>query len=135
VAQGISVSAGQSAADGPDWTHWSTCSESLALFWPYETARDAAAWMAEAGDTPQFRSQRGRLGAYVSWVTTEDRPAPCRLGERCSTSFEKEVDPEGKLTVQERENAHAVCREGARRAMVAAARLVKASTAVVVRNK
>jgi hypothetical protein len=42
TARGICVSAGQSAADGPDWASWSTCSESLALFWPYKTARDAA---------------------------------------------------------------------------------------------
>jgi hypothetical protein len=42
VAQGISVSAGQSAADGPGWTRWSTCSQSLALFWLHESVRDAA---------------------------------------------------------------------------------------------
>jgi hypothetical protein len=86
-AQRNSVPAGQRAADGPGWTRWSTCSESLAVFWPDETARDAAAFrpftaasratpnlalMAE-GDTPQFRSQRGRLGAYVSWANTENR--------------------------------------------------------------
>ena len=40
AAQGISVSAGHSAADGPGRARWSICSESLALFWPYEAARD-----------------------------------------------------------------------------------------------
>jgi hypothetical protein len=33
-AQRISVSAGQVPADGPDWTRWSTCSESLAIVLP-----------------------------------------------------------------------------------------------------
>jgi hypothetical protein len=42
VVQGISVSAGQSAADRPGWTRWSTCSQSLALFWPFQSVRDAA---------------------------------------------------------------------------------------------
>lgn len=42
MAQGISVSAGQSAADGPGWTRWSTCSQSFALFWLHESVRDAA---------------------------------------------------------------------------------------------
>jgi hypothetical protein len=42
VAQGLSVSAGQSGANRPGWTRWSACSESLALFWPDESGRDAA---------------------------------------------------------------------------------------------
>lgn len=54
-------------------------------------------------DTPQFRSQRGRLGAYTSWAMTEDRAARTLPARRAMLDrFEKEVDPEGKLTTQER---------------------------------
>lgn len=31
--------------------------------------------MAKSIDSLQFRSQRGRLGAYTSWAKTEDRTA------------------------------------------------------------
>jgi hypothetical protein len=71
AARGVYVSAGQSAADGPDWTRWSTCSESLALFWPYKAARDAAVLRASPGrrnrllaiDHPGRRCWQDRLRA------------------------------------------------------------------------
>lgn len=54
-------------------------------------------------DSKQFRSQRGRLGAYVSWAKTEDRAARSAAARRTLMDrFEKEVDPERTLTVQER---------------------------------
>jgi rubrerythrin len=60
--------------------------------------------MARSEDTPQFRSMRSRLAAYESWARTEDRSARTWPGRRRAMldRFEKEVDPEGKLTVQER---------------------------------
>lgn len=45
----------------------------------------------------------GRLGAHTSWANTEDRPArtaPAR--QKFLDRFEREVDPEGRLTPQER---------------------------------
>jgi hypothetical protein len=59
--------------------------------------------MAKSVDSTQFRSQRGRLGAYASWAKTEDRAARTLPGRRAMLDkFEKEVDPEGELTIQER---------------------------------
>jgi rubrerythrin len=59
--------------------------------------------MTTSDDTPQFRSMRGRLAAYESWARTEDRSARTWPARRAMLDrFEKEVDPEGKLTVQER---------------------------------
>lgn len=59
--------------------------------------------MAKSIDSPQFRSQRGRLGAYVSWAKTEDRAARTAAARRALMDrFEKEVDPEGTLSLQER---------------------------------
>ncbi|MBB5164940.1 hypothetical protein [Mycobacterium sp. AZCC_0083] len=59
--------------------------------------------MAKSTDNPQFRSQRGRLGAYTSWAKTEDRAARTLPARRAMLDkFETEVDPEGKLTIQER---------------------------------
>jgi hypothetical protein len=55
--------------------------------------------MAKSTDNPQFRRQRGRLGAYASWARTEDRSARTLPARRAMLDkFEKEVDPEGKLT-------------------------------------
>jgi rubrerythrin len=59
--------------------------------------------MPKSVDNPQFRSQRARLGAYTSWANTEDRAARTLPGRRAMLDkFEKEVDPDGKLTMQER---------------------------------
>lgn len=44
----------------------------------------------------------GRIGAHVSWARTEDRAvrtAPARRALRAK--FEREVDPEGRLSEQE----------------------------------
>lgn len=46
---------------------------------------------------------RSRIGAYKSWATTEDRPARTAPARRASLErFEREVDPDGILTPQER---------------------------------
>jgi hypothetical protein len=67
------------------------------------TGRPNVAQMAKSIDDPQFRSQRGRLGAYASWAKTEDRTARTAPAARAFLDrFEREVDPENKLTVQER---------------------------------
>lgn len=59
--------------------------------------------MAKSIDSPQFRSQRGRLGAYTSGAKTEDRTARAAPAVRAFLDkFEQEVDPEGKLSTQER---------------------------------
>lgn len=59
--------------------------------------------MAKSIGSPQFRSQRGRLGAYTSWANTEDRAARTLPGRLAMLDkFEKEVDPTGKLAIQER---------------------------------
>src|SRR4051812_11232429 len=59
--------------------------------------------MSKPLDSAAFRSQRARLGAYSSWVKTEDRAARTLPGRRAMLDkFEKEVDPEGKLTIPER---------------------------------
>jgi hypothetical protein len=43
--------------------------------------------MAKAIDSPQFRSQRGRLGAYTSWAKTEDRTA--RMANACKAAMDR----------------------------------------------
>jgi len=59
--------------------------------------------MAKSIDSPAFRSLRGRLAAYTSWARTDDRAARTLPGRRAMLDkFEKDVDPEGKLTIQER---------------------------------
>ena len=59
--------------------------------------------MAKSTDNHQFRSQRGRLGAYTSWAKTEDRAARTLPARRAMLdNFETEVDPEGKLTIRRR---------------------------------
>jgi rubrerythrin len=59
--------------------------------------------MAKSDDTPQFRSMRGRIAALESWARTEDRSARTWPGRKAAMDkFEREVDPEGKLTIQER---------------------------------
>lgn len=59
------------------------------------------------------RSLWGRIGAHKSWQNTEDRAArtlPARMA--ALERFERQVDPDGKLTPQER----AIRAEHARRA-------------------
>lgn len=49
------------------------------------------------------RARWGRIGANESWARTEDRAArtlPARMA--ALQRFERQVDPEGKLTPQER---------------------------------
>lgn len=58
--------------------------------------------MAKSIDSRRFRSQRGRLGLCTSWGRTEDRTAHTLPGRRALLDkFDEEVDPEGKLTIQE----------------------------------
>jgi hypothetical protein len=61
--------------------------------------------VAAGDDTAKMRSLRGRIGAYESWARTPDRAArtwPAR--KAASDRFEREVDPDGVLTLQERAN-------------------------------
>lgn len=59
--------------------------------------------VSKSADGPQFRTQRARLGAWTSWARTEDRAARTLPGRRAFLDrFEKEVDPNGELPVQER---------------------------------
>jgi hypothetical protein len=54
-------------------------------------------------DSPQWRSTRARIGAYESWARTEDRTARTWPARKAALDrFEREVDPEGVLTPQER---------------------------------
>ena len=53
--------------------------------------------------TPEQRSQRGRIGAYVQWSRTPDKaahPAPARAA--FLSRFEREVGPDGTLDPVER---------------------------------
>lgn len=55
----------------------------------------------------------GRLGAHVSWANTEDRAARTAPARQAFLDrFEREVDPDGVLSIQER----AVRAEHARKA-------------------
>jgi hypothetical protein len=50
-----------------------------------------------------MRSLRGRIGAYTRWANTEDRYAATQaMRDGFYAKFEREVDPEGKLSPQER---------------------------------
>jgi hypothetical protein len=54
-------------------------------------------------DTQNLRSIRGRIGAYESWARTGDRSARTWPGRKAALDrFEREVDPEGVLSQQER---------------------------------
>lgn len=54
-------------------------------------------------DTPQFRRMRARLGAFESWARTEDRTARTWPARKAALDrFERQVDPDGVLTSQER---------------------------------
>jgi hypothetical protein len=53
--------------------------------------------------TPEQRSQRSRIGAYVQWSRTPDRAAHTAPARAAFLSrFEREVDPEGTLDPVER---------------------------------
>ncbi|MCX2934718.1 hypothetical protein ORI20_31080 [Mycobacterium sp. CVI_P3] len=59
--------------------------------------------MSVRDDSPSQRSMRGRLGAYESWAKTEDRSARTWPARKAALDrFEREVDPDGVLTPQER---------------------------------
>jgi hypothetical protein len=75
--------------DGNLWdAHWD-CARRAEL---ERRARDAAPSAAE-------RSLRGRIGAYTRWANTDNRYMATRPArEGFYAKFEREVDPEGKLT-------------------------------------
>ena len=53
--------------------------------------------------SPEMRSQRGRIGAFVQWSRTPDRAAHTAPARAAFLSrFEREVDPEGALDPVER---------------------------------
>lgn len=57
----------------------------------------------EAGPSASERSLLGRIGAYTRWANTEDRYMATRaMREGLYAKFEREVDPEGQLSPQER---------------------------------
>lgn len=59
--------------------------------------------MAAADETEKMRSMRGRLSAYDSWARTEDRATRTWPGRKAALDrFDREVDPDGVLTPQER---------------------------------
>lgn len=48
-------------------------------------------------------SAQARMGAHRSWARTEDRTARTSRGTAAFLArFEREVDPEGRLTLEER---------------------------------
>lgn len=61
------------------------------------------------GRPPSERSLRGRIGAHRLHATHDSRRLTARAREAFLTSFEREVDPEGCLTADERRRraAHA----------------------------
>lgn len=59
--------------------------------------------MVNPDDAPKIRSMRGRIGAYESWARTQDRALRTWPARKAALDrFEREVDPEGVLTPQER---------------------------------
>ncbi|WP_431875926.1 hypothetical protein [Amycolatopsis sacchari] len=53
--------------------------------------------------TPEQRRLRGQMAAHVSWTNTRDRTARTAAGRKAAEDrFRKQVDPEGKLSPQER---------------------------------
>jgi len=53
--------------------------------------------------TPAERSLRSQIGAHESWARTEDRSARTAKARKAALDrFEREVDPNGELTQQER---------------------------------
>ena len=71
-------------------------------------------------------TERGRLGAHVSWAKTSDRPARTLPARRAFLArFEREVDPQGELSPAER----AARAENALKAHMARMRLARAAKA------
>jgi hypothetical protein len=59
--------------------------------------------MAAPEDTPNIRSLRGRIGTYESGARTGDRAARTWPARKAALDrFEREVDPEGMLSQQDR---------------------------------
>lgn len=53
--------------------------------------------------TPEERTARAKLGAHTSWANTADPTARTEAGRRAAEMrFEKQADPDGVLTPQER---------------------------------
>ncbi|MFI6594897.1 hypothetical protein ACIBHX_01545 [Nonomuraea sp. NPDC050536] len=53
--------------------------------------------------TPAERTLRGRMGAHTSWANTADPSARTKPGRDAFLArFEKQVDPDGTLPVEER---------------------------------
>ncbi|MFI7049045.1 hypothetical protein [Streptosporangium sandarakinum] len=54
--------------------------------------------------TPAERTLRSRMGAYISWANTADPAARTKPGRDAFLArFEREVDPDGELPVEERQ--------------------------------
>lgn len=71
-------------------------------------------------------AERGRLGAHLSWAGTTDRPARTAAARRAFMArFERQVDPEGMLSAEER----AARADHALRAHMARMRLARAGKA------
>jgi hypothetical protein len=57
----------------------------------------------DGGATNTERTLRARVGAYASWAQTADRSARTAPARKAALDrFEREVDPNGELTPQER---------------------------------
>ena len=70
--------------------------------------------------------ERGRLGAHLSWAHTTDREARTGPARQAFLSrFEREVDPDGRLSTDER----AIRAEHALKAHMARLRLARAAKA------
>lgn len=66
--------------------------------------------MAET--TPADKTLLGRIGAHESWARTADRTARTEPGRRAADArFEKLVDPDGVLPVEERRKRAASARQ------------------------
>jgi hypothetical protein len=58
--------------------------------------------------TPAQRTLRARVAAHTSWANTSDRAARTARARQAATDrFEKLVDPEGVLSVEERQQCAA----------------------------
>lgn len=62
--------------------------------------------------SPAERSIRGQIAAHESWARTENRPARTRKArEKFESRFEREVDPSGVLSPDERAKRAANARQ------------------------
>jgi hypothetical protein len=76
-------------------------------------------------------AQRGRIGAHVSWARTADRAARTEPGRKGFLArFEREVDPDGVLSEEERARRAEHARKAymQKLALTSAARRRKAAT-------